>query len=89
MSYIASIDQGTTSSRFILFDKSGGIVSMAQKEHERDGQGFSQELKSGNRNSKDGVSATTVNWTRETDMSETNLKMRRREISDCFRKREL
>jgi glycerol kinase len=34
-SYIAAIDQGTTSSRFIVFDKSGRIVSMAQKEHEQ------------------------------------------------------
>ena len=30
--YIMSLDQGTTSSRCILFDKSGKIVSMAQKE---------------------------------------------------------
>jgi glycerol kinase len=34
-SYIAAIDQGTTSSRFIVFDKSGRIVSIAQKEHEQ------------------------------------------------------
>jgi glycerol kinase len=34
-SYIAAIDQGTTSSRFIVFDKSGRIVSVAQKEHEQ------------------------------------------------------
>jgi glycerol kinase len=34
-SYIAAIDQGTTSSRFIVFDKSGRIASMAQKEHEQ------------------------------------------------------
>ena len=31
--FIASIDQGTTSTRFIVFDKSGRIVSSAQKEH--------------------------------------------------------
>jgi len=31
--FIASIDQGTTSTRFIVFDKSGRIVSCAQKEH--------------------------------------------------------
>ncbi|MBI4976549.1 MAG: glycerol kinase GlpK [Spirochaetes bacterium] len=31
--YIAAIDQGTTSTRAILFDASGSIVSMAQKEH--------------------------------------------------------
>lgn len=30
--YIMSLDQGTTSSRCILFDKEGNIVSMAQKE---------------------------------------------------------
>ncbi|MDP2338475.1 MAG: glycerol kinase GlpK [Bacteroidota bacterium] len=30
--YILSLDQGTTSSRSILFDKSGGIVALAQKE---------------------------------------------------------
>ncbi len=33
--YIGSIDQGTTSSRFIVFDHAGGIVSVAQKEHEQ------------------------------------------------------
>lgn len=33
MKYIASIDQGTTSTRCILFDKQGNIVSIAQKEH--------------------------------------------------------
>jgi glycerol kinase len=31
--YVGAIDQGTTSSRFIVFDRSGGIVSVAQKEH--------------------------------------------------------
>ncbi len=31
--YCAAIDQGTTSSRCILFDLGGNIVSMAQKEH--------------------------------------------------------
>lgn len=31
--YIAAIDQGTTSTRCILFDQSGNIVSMAQKAH--------------------------------------------------------
>ncbi len=31
-SYILSLDQGTTSSRAILFDKSGAIIHMAQKE---------------------------------------------------------
>ncbi|TNE58060.1 MAG: glycerol kinase [Bacteroidetes bacterium] len=33
--YVAAIDQGTTSTRCILFDKQGNIVSMAQKEHEQ------------------------------------------------------
>jgi glycerol kinase len=32
-SYIGALDQGTTSSRFIIFDRSGRIVSAAQKEH--------------------------------------------------------
>ena len=31
--YIGAIDQGTTSTRFIVFDHSGRIVSTAQKEH--------------------------------------------------------
>src|SRR6266478_1415732 len=34
-SYIGAIDQGTTSSRFIVFDRSGHVVSSAQKEHEQ------------------------------------------------------
>ena len=33
--YVGAIDQGTTSSRFIVFDRSGRIVSAAQKEHEQ------------------------------------------------------
>ena len=33
--YIGAIDQGTTSSRFIVFDRSGRIVSLAQKEHKQ------------------------------------------------------
>src|SRR5579862_293948 len=32
-SYIAAIDQGTTSTRFMLFDLAGRIVATAQKEH--------------------------------------------------------
>src|SRR5271167_1945126 len=32
-SYIGAIDQGTTSTRFIVFDRTGRIVSSAQKEH--------------------------------------------------------
>ena len=31
--YIAAIDQGTTSTRFIVFDRSGRTVTSAQKEH--------------------------------------------------------
>jgi glycerol kinase len=33
--FIGAIDQGTTSTRFIVFDKDGKIVSVAQKEHEQ------------------------------------------------------
>jgi glycerol kinase len=33
--YIGAIDQGTTSTRFIVFDKDGHIVSVAQQEHEQ------------------------------------------------------
>jgi len=33
--YIGAIDQGTTSSRVIVFDRAGRIVSVAQKEHEQ------------------------------------------------------
>ena len=33
--FIAAIDQGTTSSRCIVFDKDGGIVAAEQKEHEQ------------------------------------------------------
>jgi glycerol kinase len=31
--YVGAIDQGTTSSRFIIFDRTGRIVSSAQEEH--------------------------------------------------------
>ena len=31
--HIGAIDQGTTSTRFIVFDAQGRIVSIAQKEH--------------------------------------------------------
>ena len=34
-SYIAAIDQGTTSTRCIVFDRQGNIVSLAQKEHKQ------------------------------------------------------
>src|ERR1700745_3280087 len=33
--YIGAIDQGTTSTRFIVFDRSGRTVAVAQKEHEQ------------------------------------------------------
>ena len=33
--YVGAIDQGTTSSRFIVFDRRGHIVSVAQREHEQ------------------------------------------------------
>lgn len=33
--YVGAIDQGTTSTRFIVFDRGGKIVSAAQKEHEQ------------------------------------------------------
>lgn len=33
--YIGAIDQGTTSTRFILFDKQGSIISTGQKEHDQ------------------------------------------------------
>jgi glycerol kinase len=34
-SYIGAIDQGTTSSRFILFDRDGRVVQVDQREHEQ------------------------------------------------------
>src|ERR1700728_3584884 len=34
-SYIGAIDQGTTSTRFIVFDRHARIVSIAQQEHEQ------------------------------------------------------
>src|SRR5687768_1994519 len=33
--YVGAIDQGTTSSRFILFDKDGTIAHVDQREHEQ------------------------------------------------------
>lgn len=33
--YVGAIDQGTTSSRFIIFDHGGTIISVDQKEHEQ------------------------------------------------------
>jgi glycerol kinase len=34
-SYIGAIDQGTTSTRFMVFDKAARVVAVAQKEHEQ------------------------------------------------------
>jgi glycerol kinase len=33
--YVGALDQGTTSTRFMIFDHSGGVVSIDQKEHEQ------------------------------------------------------
>jgi glycerol kinase len=33
--YVGALDQGTTSTRFMIFDHGGGIVSVDQKEHEQ------------------------------------------------------
>ena len=33
--FIGAIDQGTTSTRFLVFDRGGRIVASAQKEHEQ------------------------------------------------------
>ena len=33
--YVAAIDQGTTSTRFILFDHAGTVVAVDQKEHKQ------------------------------------------------------
>ncbi len=33
--YVGAIDQGTTSSRFIVFDRTGAIISVGQREHEQ------------------------------------------------------
>ena len=35
MKYILALDQGTTSSRAIVFDKQGTIIAVAQKEFEQ------------------------------------------------------
>src|SRR5580693_3504574 len=34
-SYIGAIDQGTTSTRFMVFDRAARVVAVAQKEHEQ------------------------------------------------------
>ena len=33
--YVAAVDQGTTSTRFMIFDHSGGVVGVHQMEHEQ------------------------------------------------------
>ncbi len=33
--YVGAIDQGTTSSRFIVFDQRGEVIALAQKEHQQ------------------------------------------------------
>src|SRR5947209_13010199 len=33
--YVGAIDQGTTSTRFIVFDRAGKIIAQAQREHEQ------------------------------------------------------
>ncbi|HEY8565026.1 MAG TPA: glycerol kinase GlpK [Beijerinckiaceae bacterium] len=33
--FVGALDQGTTSTRFIVFDRAGSIVSLAQREHEQ------------------------------------------------------
>lgn len=33
--YVGAVDQGTTSSRFIIFDRAGRIIATAQREHEQ------------------------------------------------------
>jgi len=33
--YIAAIDQGTTSTRFMIFDHGGNVITVDQKEHKQ------------------------------------------------------
>ena len=33
--FIAALDQGTTSTRFMIFDHGGRVVAVAQEEHEQ------------------------------------------------------
>ena len=33
--YVGALDQGTTSTRFMIFDHHGHVVSIDQKEHEQ------------------------------------------------------
>ena len=48
-----------------------------------------QKLKTGNRNSKERDSKMGINWKRETSVPGTNVSMRCKELSSCFRKRAL
>ena len=48
---------------------------------------LSQELKTAKKNSKERVIELEVKWTRDTGMPKTDLKMWRKAIGDCFRKR--
>ena len=34
-SYVAAIDQGTTSTRCMVFDRAGAVVAVEQKEHQQ------------------------------------------------------
>ena len=34
-SYLGAVDQGTTSTRFIIFDKNGAIIGLSQMEHDQ------------------------------------------------------
>jgi len=33
--YVTAIDQGTTSTRFIIFDHGGNVIAVDQKEHQQ------------------------------------------------------
>ena len=33
--YVAAIDQGTTSTRFMIFDHGGNVIAVDQKEHKQ------------------------------------------------------
>ena len=33
--YVGALDQGTTSTRFMIFDHAGAVVAIDQKEHEQ------------------------------------------------------
>jgi glycerol kinase len=42
--YVEAIDQGTSSTRFIIFDESTRIVAEAQREHEHEQIGQRRQL---------------------------------------------